>query len=81
MVFTFRDDTLGPAGQPQGMSGLGSSRTHISVSDMAAWGQDAVAVVMGPSETRVRAQCVAGGVCQESGLGLWLGSRPRSLRQ
>lgn len=26
---------------------------------MAAWGQDAVAVVMGPSETRVRAWCVA----------------------
>lgn len=30
MVFTC--DALGPAGQPQGVSGLGSSRTHISIS-------------------------------------------------
>lgn len=45
----------------------------MHISDMAAWGQDMVAVVMGPSETRVRSWCVAGAVCQESGLGLWLG--------
>lgn len=60
MAFTFGDDPSGPAGQSQGWNGLCSSRTHICVSDMAAWGQDAVAVVMGPSETRVRAWCVAG---------------------
>ena len=60
MAFTFGDDISGPAGQFQGWNGLCSSRTHIYVSDMAAWGQDAVAVVMGPSETRVRAWCVAG---------------------
>ena len=81
MAFTFGGDTPGPAGQPQGVNGLGWSRAHICVSDMAAWGQDPVAVVMGPSEAKVRAWCVAGAVCQESELGLWLGSRLRSPRQ
>lgn len=42
--------TLWPSRPVSGMNGLCSSRTHICVSDMAAWGQDAVAVVMGPSE-------------------------------
>lgn len=72
VAFPCGDDAPGPAGQPGAASGLGSSRTHSYASDTAARGQDAVAGVLGPSETRVRAGCVAGAVCQESGLGLWL---------
>lgn len=81
MTFTFGDDNPGPAGQPQEVSSLGWSRAHIYVSDMAVWGQDPVAVAMGSSEAKVRACCVAGTVCQESELCLWLGSRMRSPRQ
>lgn len=72
VAFPLGDDAPGPTGQPRAASGLGSNRTHSYASDTAAWGQGAVAVVLGPSETRVRAGCVAGAVCQESGLGLWL---------
>lgn len=78
MGFTFGDDAPGLAGPLQERA---ASALPGPTSDMAAWGQVTVAVVIGPSETRVRAQCVARAVCQESGLGLWLGSRLRSLRQ
>ena len=36
MASTSGSDTAGPAVQPQGVSGLGPSRTHIYISDMAA---------------------------------------------
>lgn len=81
MAFTFGDGNPGSAGQPQAVSSLGWSRAHIDVSDTAVWGQDPVAVATGSSEAKVRACCVASAVCQESELGLWLGSRLRSPRQ